>query len=51
MSDTSETETESNFEIRKEWVRPELKELGIEQITTSHHNGTYADGSTSKYSG
>lgn len=50
MSDKCKTETQSNLEIRKEWVRPELQQIGIEQITAHHANRSHADGVTGEYS-
>jgi hypothetical protein len=50
MSDTCKTETGSKFRIRKEWVRPELKQIGIEQITAHTSSGAVSDGQDNKHS-
>ena len=35
---------ETNVESRKEWTRPELKKVDIEQITATKGSGTLYDG-------
>jgi hypothetical protein len=46
MSDRRNTGTESKSGTRKEWVRPELKQIDIEKITGTspgaHYDGTAA---------
>lgn len=34
---------EKKVEIRKNWVAPELKKIGIEQITATNHHGAIHD--------